>query len=58
MGKLVSSELIVKLIRKVIENCNWQGTFLLNGFPRNKENLTKWNEELGAEIDLDHMILL
>jgi adenylate kinase family enzyme len=57
-GKLVPSDLVVKLMKGVVEKHEWKGVFVLDGFPRNKDNLTKWNEELGVEIDLQFMLVL
>jgi adenylate kinase family enzyme len=38
-GKLVSSQLMVKLIKQKIESYNYSGRYLLDGFPRGQENL-------------------
>jgi len=43
-GKLVPSELIVKLIRKEFLKNDMKGKYLLDGFPRNEENLKGWND--------------
>lgn len=34
-GKLVPSKILVRLIRKAMKNGGWNGTYLLDGFPRN-----------------------
>lgn len=41
-GKLVPSELLVELVRKEVMNAGSQGIYLLDGFPRNMENLEVW----------------
>ncbi len=42
-GKLVPAEHVVQLIKEVVGSCKWEGVFVFDGFPRNKENLVKWN---------------
>jgi adenylate kinase family enzyme len=58
LGKLVPTEIVVKLMKQEIEKKNWEGVFLIDGFPRNKDNLIKWNEEIGVEVELVNMFLL
>ena len=42
-GKIVPGEVTVGLIKKVIEKNGWnQNKYLIDGFPRNKENLDIW----------------
>jgi adenylate kinase family enzyme len=43
-GKLVSSELVVELLGKYILNV--PGVHILDGFPRNFENLDVWNKKM------------
>lgn len=52
------SEILVQLIRKAIEKNGNEGTFLLDGFPRNEENISKWNEIVGVELDFEHMVYI
>lgn len=40
-GKLVSSELVVKLIKKSLAK-NGNRRYLIDGFPRNMENIEKF----------------
>ena len=43
-GKLVPSELLVELVKKEVMNNNKKGgVYLLDGFPRNMENLEVWD---------------
>lgn len=42
-GKLVPSDLVVRLIRKAIAN-NGVRRYLIDGFPRNQENWEKFKE--------------
>lgn len=56
-GKLVPSELIVKLIHKVILAFEGFHIFLVDGFPRSEENLNYWNNKiLGLEIPIKYVI--
>ena len=43
-GKLVNSELVVELLGKYILNV--PGVHILDGFPRNFENLDLWNKHM------------
>lgn len=49
-GKLVPSELLIQLMRKSIYRMGNHGTILIDGFPRNQENIDKWNEIVGPEF--------
>merc|ERR1711957_117691 len=56
-GKLVSSEIIVKLVqKKMLENP--KGVYLLDGFPRNQENMDCLKKICGESIDLMCMIFI
>lgn len=55
-GRLVPSELLVLLLRKALHRLGGQGTVLIDGFPRNQENIDKWNEIVGAEFEFRHLI--
>lgn len=57
-GQLVPADMVVQLIKEAVARCKWEGVFVFDGFPRNKDNLVKWNESLGVEIDLQFMFLL
>jgi adenylate kinase family enzyme len=43
-GGLVSSEILVKLVKAEIENQGLGNRYILDGFPRNQENLDVWNK--------------
>lgn len=51
-GKLISSELMVKLIREKIESRNFGGRYLLDGFPRGQENMDVWEKEMARWVNL------
>jgi adenylate kinase family enzyme len=53
-GKLVSSELVVELLAKYIVGV--PGIHLLDGFPRNFENLDTWNKKLFNDVETKGMI--
>lgn len=55
-GKLVSSELMVKLIREKIESRNFGGRYLLDGFPRGQENMDVWEKEMSKWVNLRSVI--
>mmetsp|Transcript_115183 Transcript_115183/g.325456 ORF Transcript_115183/g.325456 Transcript_115183/m.325456 type:complete len:363 (+) Transcript_115183:68-1156(+) len=42
-GKLVPADISVKLLRRAMESIGWKkGKFLIDGFPRSKDNLEGW----------------
>ena len=44
-GGLVSSDLVVKLVRKNMKELGWsEQRFLIDGFPRNDENMKAWKK--------------
>ena len=44
-GGLVSSDLVVKLVRKNMKEMGWaEQRFLVDGFPRNDENMKAWKK--------------
>jgi adenylate kinase family enzyme len=56
-GKLVPSELSVKLIRKAIA-INGVRRYLIDGFPRNKENWKVFQETMKEEVVVKGLIYL
>lgn len=54
-GKLVPSEILVRLVKKHIRKIG-SGIFLLDGFPRNTENIEAWDSEIGSDVDVRNMI--
>lgn len=58
-GKMVSSDVIVKLLRKGIEERGWnKHFFILDGFPRNFSNIESWNAIVKDEIDVIGVLYL
>jgi len=51
-GKLVPSEVPVKLLQKAIENTKKGTNFLIDGFPRNQENIDEWNRIIGDTVEI------
>lgn len=52
-GKLVPSELTVKLIQKAISETD-NDKFLIDGFPRNEENVTTFENLVSYTFVTDH----
>ena len=49
-GKLVSSEMLVELLKKAMKDRGWEkAKFLIDGFPRNVENILEWEKQIGKE---------
>lgn len=43
-------------MRKAIYKMGNHGTILIDGFPRNQENIDKWNQIVGSEFEFKNMI--
>ncbi len=41
-GKLVPSIILIKLLKKAMEEIGWDKRFLIDGFPRGQENVDVW----------------
>ena len=58
-GKIVPGEVTVGLMKKAIEKNGWdKKKYLIDGFPRNKENLDIWTKILGEEINVPFILFL
>ncbi|CAE8674951.1 unnamed protein product [Polarella glacialis] len=52
-GKVVPSQITVKLLEKAMRNLGWEGgNFLVDGFPRSFENLSAWEEVVGGKVNV------
>jgi UMP-CMP kinase len=51
-GKIVPVEITVNLIKRAMESAGWEnGKFLVDGFPRNLDNMTGWRKLLEGKVD-------
>lgn len=60
-GKLVPNKIIVTLLKNKMEHVTrltGKKNFLLDGFPRSRENLEGWREVFGSEEELPKMLYL
>ena len=59
-GKIVPAEITISLIKAKIFELSSKGfhKFLLDGFPRNNDNLEQWNKIVGKSIKLKFVIFL
>lgn len=59
-GKIVPSSITVRLLKEAIEKELAKGRrkFLIDGFPRNQENLDVWNEAIGADYIVQFVLCL
>lgn len=55
-GKLVPSEILVRLIQKAVRKEGSKNAFLLDGFPRSGDNIEAWQEEIGPTVKIRNMI--
>ena len=49
IGKLIPSELTINILKEALDNCN--SDCLIDGYPRNFENVRLWNEKIALEPD-------
>ena len=56
-GKLVNSDIVVNLVKEAFAK-DKSATFLLDGFPRNQENLDVWKKILGNTAKIEFMLFL
>ncbi|EGR33013.1 hypothetical protein IMG5_063840 [Ichthyophthirius multifiliis] len=57
-GKIVPSEITVALLKLAMEKNGWSKQFLIDGFPRNFENLEKWNLKMGNITEFQCVLFL
>ena len=58
-GKLVSSAMLVELLKKGMKDRGWEKSrFLLDGFPRNQENIDEWEKQIGNEAHVKFVLLI
>lgn len=56
-GTIVPVEITCKLIQDAMESST-ANRFLIDGFPRNKDNMTGWNSTIGDRVNLLFVLFL
>lgn len=56
-GRIVSAEITVRLLRSAMEKSG-DNRFLVDGFPRDMDNLTCWQAEMSSLTDLQFLLFL
>ncbi|CAG9826567.1 unnamed protein product [Diabrotica balteata] len=54
-GKIVPVEITCSLLEKAMEKSGKE-KFLIDGFPRNKDNLDGWNRQVADKVDLEFVL--
>ena len=54
-GKLVSSDLLVQLLKNAIQG---KSKVLVDGFPRNQENIDEWTKQIGDSANLKFVLFM
>ena len=50
-GRIVKAEITIGLLEKAMRKHGWEKSkFLIDGFPRDEDNLAKWNSMMGSKI--------
>lgn len=58
-GSIVPSAITVALLKQAMEESGWDnGRFLIDGFPRNEENLGQWEALMGDKVNTPFIIYL
>eukprot|EP00382_Lankesteria_abbotti_P005129 CAMPEP_0113847754 /NCGR_PEP_ID=MMETSP0372-20130328/2059_1 /TAXON_ID=340204 /ORGANISM="Lankesteria abbotti" /LENGTH=183 /DNA_ID=CAMNT_0000817085 /DNA_START=53 /DNA_END=601 /DNA_ORIENTATION=+ /assembly_acc=CAM_ASM_000359 len=56
-GSIVPVEITCALLKKKMEFYGWEsGKFLIDGFPRNQDNLDGWMKFMGDTVDLPYLL--
>ena len=55
LGALISSNTITRILRKAIAASGTR-TFLIDGYPRNMENVASFDEIIGSEVEFRGVI--
>ena len=55
-GKLVPTIILIKLLKKAMEEIGWGKKFLIDGFPRSQENVDVWNQHIGNSANLQFVL--
>lgn len=54
-GNLVPAEIVVRLIRKAMVDAKGKRKFLIDGFPRNIDNITTWENVIGNDATVSRV---
>jgi len=57
-GEFVPASVTVGLLKDAMDSCPTGSKFLIDGFPRNLDNVTVWNEILASECDVKFCLFL
>lgn len=56
-GKIVPVKITVNLIKNAMEEAGWASKrYLIDGFPRNEDNVEGWNEVIGDKANIKKVI--
>ncbi|GMH72908.1 hypothetical protein TrRE_jg4055, partial [Triparma retinervis] len=57
-GEFVPASVTVKLLKEAMDGCEEGSKFLIDGFPRNIDNVNVWEEMLAGECDVKFCLFL
>ncbi|XP_041451364.1 UMP-CMP kinase-like [Drosophila obscura] len=55
-GKIVPVEVTCSLLERAMKSSSGQRLFLIDGFPRNQDNLDGWNRRMSAKVDMQFVL--
>lgn len=57
-GKLVPSDILLEIVKEEIDRYNYEGVYLLDGFPRNQENMIVWDKVMTGFASIELFLYL
>lgn len=48
--------MLINLIRSNMEKHNYEGKYLIDGLPRNQENVDAWDKNMGNDVNVEGII--
>ena len=58
-GRIVKAEITIGLLEKAMRKNGWEKSkFLIDGFPRDEDNLAKWNSMMGSKIHTKFLLFI
>ena len=57
-GQIVPASITVGLLVAAMKSCPKGSKFLIDGFPRNLDNITTWNEDVGDSCKVEFVLFL
>lgn len=57
-GGIVPVEITLELLKNRMKSLGWNKWFLIDGFPRNYNNLDGWNQSMASIVDIKRVLFI